>query len=98
MRTLIILATLLLAAPAAAQQRQTASLKFTTTKPAAPTGVILDADYFAPGDEDAKPPAVRRVVTRLADGARYDTSVPGRCEASDAELMIAGAAACPPSS
>jgi hypothetical protein len=52
-------------------------------------------DYRNPEDPGAKPPAVRRVVTILPRGARYDTSVPGSCTASDAELMAQGAGACP---
>lgn len=95
MRSLVLLAALLMAAPAAAQPRQTASLTFTSMTPGAPTGVVLDADYFDPADPDGKPPRVVRVVTTLAPGSRYDTSVPAQCEASDAELMIAGPAACP---
>jgi hypothetical protein len=52
-------------------------------------------DYRNPDDPDGKPPAVRRVVTVLPRHAHYDTSVPGSCTASDAELMAQGAAACP---
>ncbi len=98
MRILIgaCLAAAVAAAPAAAEpSRQTASLKFTTMTPGAPTGVVLDADYFDPANPEGKPPAVRRVVTTLASGARYDTSVPEQCTASDAELMLAGPSACP---
>ena len=51
-----------------------------------------------PVDPEAKPPAVRRVVTVLPRGARYDTSVPGACTATDAELIAQGGAACPPES
>ena len=35
------------------------------------------------------------MVTILPKGARYDASVPGSCTASDEELMLQGAAACP---
>jgi hypothetical protein len=52
-------------------------------------------DYRNPDDPDAKPPAVRRVVTVLPRGARYDTGAPEQCTANDAELMAQGAAACP---
>jgi hypothetical protein len=41
---------------------------------------------------------VRKVVTILPRGARYDTSVPAACTASDAELTAQGGAACPPES
>jgi hypothetical protein len=38
---------------------------------------------------------VTRVTTVLPRGGRYDTSVPGLCTATDAELMASGAGACP---
>lgn len=86
-------------APAAsAPSRQTASFEFTTPAPGSPSGTVLEVDYVNPADPKAKPPAVRRVVTTLAPGARYDTSVPALCTASDAELMARGAAACPAAS
>jgi hypothetical protein len=78
--------------------RQTAKLTFNKHRPAKPSGVTLDIDYVNPADPQAKPPAVRRVVTRLARRARLDTSVPEACRASDPELMAAGEAACPPGS
>lgn len=80
------------------ESRQTASLEFTTNQPATPAGVELEVDYVNPDDPSAKPPAVRRVVTTLAPGARYETSVPERCKASDAELAARGTMACPPAS
>jgi hypothetical protein len=85
------------ATSAAAQEgsRQDASLTFTETKPGTTTGVELRIDYVNPDDPEAKPPAVRHVVTELALGARYDTSVPALCTASDPELMALGASACP---
>lgn len=96
-----LVAALALAGPAPAApdgSRQDVTFEFTTTKPDRPAGAVLEIDYLNPGDPGAKPPAVRRVVTKLARGARYDTSVPGLCTASDAELMARGAEACPPSS
>ena len=52
-------------------------------------------DYRNPDDPSGKPPAVRRVVTILPRHAHYDTSIPGSCTASDAELMVIGGQACP---
>jgi len=75
--------------------RQDASLLFTESRPGVATGVELLIDYVNPADPAAKPPAVRRVVVELAHGARYDTSVPELCPATDAELMALGTAACP---
>ena len=65
------------------------------TRKARPTAEHFKFDYVNPDDPDAKPPAVKKVVTILPKGAKYDPSVPGSCTASDAELMAQGAAACP---
>ena len=88
---------LLIPTAASAQDgsRQDASLLFTERRPGVSTGVELLIDYVNPADPAAKPPAVRRVVVELAHGARYDTSVPALCPATDAELMAQGTAACP---
>jgi hypothetical protein len=92
----LLLAALFVAAPVAdaSDSRQTASLVFTNEKAGKPSGLALDIDYVNPDEASAKPPAVREVVIKLARGAAYDTSVPDLCEASDAELMALGAAAC----
>ena len=52
-------------------------------------------DYANPDDPSAKPPAVRRIATRLQVGSRIDTEVPAKCEASDAALTAQGESACP---
>ena len=78
--------------------RQTASFTLTETRPASSTGERFLFDYVNPDDPEAKPPAVRRVVTILPRGARYDPSAPGSCAASDAELILLGSEACPPDS
>jgi hypothetical protein len=89
-----------LAAPAGAPaqepgSRQTAELSFTATRPARPSGLVFTVDYVNPADPAAKPHSVQRVVQQLAQGSRIDTSVPPRCAASDAELILRGAEACP---
>lgn len=78
--------------------RQSATFEFTKQRPGASTGTRLEIDYVNPDDSAAKPPAVRRVVLRLARGARFDTGAPASCSATDAELMASGEAACPPES
>jgi hypothetical protein len=70
-------------------------LLLSSSEPDSSSGWLFEVDYLNPADPSGKPPAVRKVVTRLADGARFDTSVPARCAASDAQLMAEGAAACP---
>jgi hypothetical protein len=74
---------------------QTARFVFDQTKPNKSTGTTFDVDYHNPSDPQGKPPAVRRVILEAAPGARFDTSVPDRCTANDAQLMLMGAQACP---
>jgi len=80
---------------AASDSRQAAQLLLTSSEPGASSGWHFEVDYVNPDDPEGKPPAVRKVVTQLASGARFDTFVPARCTASDAQLMAQGAAACP---
>jgi hypothetical protein len=90
----------LCAAVASAQDgaRQTSESTLTAKLPGKSTGERFRFDYVNPDDPEAKPPAVRRVETILPHTARYDASVPGSCTATDAELQLRGAEACPPDS
>ena len=96
---LLVILLLALSLPAdalgAEGSRQSAQLKFTRHHTGRPSGLRGHIDYVNPDDPNAKPPAVREVDITLARGARYDTSVPALCTASDPELMLLGAAACP---
>ncbi|HEX8065485.1 MAG TPA: hypothetical protein VF520_03040 [Thermoleophilaceae bacterium] len=87
------------AAAAAAQPgtgpRETVDQGLTTTRPNAPTGFTFTGRYHAAGDPEGEPPFLRRMVFYPPRGLRYDTSVPERCTASDLELELQGAAACP---
>lgn len=74
---------------------QTASLPFTTTAPASPSGMELSIDYRNPADPEGKPHAVKKLVVRLHPGSKIDTDVPEQCKASDAEFAEQGADACP---
>lgn len=73
--------------------RQTDSTLFTTQRVNSPTGLGISIDYFNPQDRAAKPPAVRKIVTRLQPGTRIDPSVVAQC---DDVRALAGA--CPPGS
>ena len=75
--------------------RQSAAVQFSEHQPSASGALSIDIDYVNPDDPGGKPPAVRNIVVQLADGARVDTSVPPRCTASDAQLMVQGPGACP---
>jgi hypothetical protein len=74
---------------------QTSEYTLDQKRPDRPTGEHFKFDYVNPEDPEAKPPAVKEVVTILPRGAHYDASVPGSCTASDEEFMLQGAAACP---
>src|SRR5919106_267625 len=86
-----------LAVGAAAQNgsRQSAALRFVEQRPGVPSAVTFDIDYVNPDDPSAKPPAVRKVVSDFAEGTHINTSVPEQCTATDAQLMLQGATACP---
>jgi hypothetical protein len=102
MRRLPLLAAVLAlaaAAPLALAQGegayQTSSYTLSQKAPGKSASEHFVFDYADPADPAGKPPAVRKVTTILPKGARYDTSVPEACTASDAELTLSGGAACP---
>lgn len=69
--------------------------RWTTKRTNAPTGFGFTGRYHAVGDPAGDPPYMRRMTFYLPRGMRYDTTVPERCTASDIELKLAGASACP---
>src|SRR5688500_5453411 len=75
--------------------RGTVDLNFTTQQPGSPTGMEFSNSFHAAGDEQGKPPFLRRMVQRPPAGMRFDTTVPDLCTASDFELSMRGPAACP---
>src|SRR5688572_30604002 len=83
-----------LAQPAAGP-RVTIDQRFTTQAPGAPTGIRFEGRFHRAGNSEGRPPYLERMVFHPPRGMRYDTSVPKRCAASDAELQIMGPAACP---
>jgi len=76
---------------------ETVDMGTTTAQPDASAGLTYAARYHAANDPSGEPPALRHLLIRLPPGTRIDTSVPGRCSASDLEIMIMGESACPPS-
>jgi hypothetical protein len=88
-----------LAAPAhAAGERAELAVPFTESRPGVPTGLALDVRYLNPENRDAKPPSITKVVLRLPEGTRLDTTALPVCEATDEEMRLLGRAACPPDS
>jgi hypothetical protein len=82
----------------AAAQRQTVSTSSTTTVPGAPAGGEYSVGWQDPADPSGKPYSVQTIALHFAPGTRFDTSVPTSCTASDAQLMLIGASACPATS
>jgi hypothetical protein len=68
---------------------------FTTRTPGAPAGRIFIDTFTNADDPNAKPPPVSHFHLQLPPGARFDTDAIEQCTASDAELMLQGASACP---
>lgn len=68
---------------------------FTTRTPGAPAGRIFIDTFTNADDPGAKPPSVSNFQLQLPPGARFDTDAIPQCTASDAELTLQGAAACP---
>jgi hypothetical protein len=83
------------AASPASGPHETLDSQFTTTHPGAPAGFNFTGTYHAAGDPAGDPPYMRRMISYSPRGQRFDTSVPERCSASDIELAMSGAAACP---
>src|SRR5436305_1994129 len=79
----------------AATPRQTAGLTFTAQTPGAPTGQTFTAEFQNPENPDQKPHAVARIVDHYPAGTVFDLNAAPHCTASDAELQVEGAAACP---
>lgn len=67
----------------------------TTTRPNAPVGMHFMGVYHAAGDPDSPPPYMLKMTSYDRSTIRRDTTVPELCTASDLELALSGAAACP---
>jgi hypothetical protein len=86
------------AAPAGAGVRADYKQMFTTSTPGKSAGTDTQILYKNPSDPNAKPSPIRREVFTFPAGTTYDESVVPDCNASDAEVMLRGTAACPPES
>jgi hypothetical protein len=75
--------------------RETVDQSFTTTRANTASGVNYSGVYHAAGDPQGNPPYLRRMIFYPPRGTRYDTSVPDRCSATDAQLVVQGPDACP---
>jgi hypothetical protein len=75
--------------------REDLNQSFTAKRPSKATGLAFTAHYHAAGDPKGNPPFLRDMTFYPPRGFRYDTSVPDRCTATDAQLAALGPAACP---
>jgi hypothetical protein len=71
---------------------------FTTQAPAASSGRVFQDEFANSTDPQAKPSALSHFHLQLPAGARFDTTAIAQCQASDLELMLEGASACPTTS
>jgi len=90
----LVLAPAALAGPASGPH-ETVAVASSTMKPNSSTGFSYAATYHGLSGPHSDPPALRHLVIQLPAGTRIDTSVPGQCNVSDADLMLMGEAACP---
>ena len=86
------------AAAAAGTDRQTASATFTTNRTGAATGLVFAADFQNPADPSGKPYSLAEWITQLPAGSRWDDTAVPQCTATDPELYLEGASACPAAS
>jgi hypothetical protein len=76
---------------------ETVDMWGSTTKPNTSTALGWSGRYHSASDLHGDPPALRHLTIELPPGTRIDTSLPGRCTASDNELVLEGESACPSS-
>jgi hypothetical protein len=76
---------------------ETVNMWSSASKPHTSAALGYAARYHKANDPNGDPPALRRLVIKLPRGTRIDTSVPGRCTASDLEITLLGESACPAS-
>lgn len=68
---------------------------FKSPAPGSGSAAYIEADATDPEDPNGKPLQDTRFVVTLPQGARIDTTVPARCDATDEELTSNGLGACP---
>jgi hypothetical protein len=99
-RLIALVTVALVAVPASADAapvsgaHATVDYTLTTTEAGAPTGWSFTGSYFA-SNGSGDPPYMRSMTFANPSGFRFDTSVPDRCTAGDAQLALFGASACP---
>jgi len=70
-------------------------LRYSTETPGAPAGTDLHVWFVNPTDPNGKPYGVQNMVIHSPSGSSVDTTMMPQCKATDAEIYLEGAAACP---
>jgi hypothetical protein len=73
-------------------------LSYLSTQVAASTGLSTVMTWDDPGAPGGVPKAIQRIELRFDPGTRLDTAALPACAASDLEVRLLGASACPPDS
>lgn len=100
MEPIVVAAVALLMGPPTRAQASTYgrtgfSVSLTLEQPGASTGFAEHILYQDEHDPNAKPKTFHKIAVELPEGMRIDTGVVPNCNASDSDLMLEGAAACP---
>ncbi len=83
------------AAYASPQFSSTFELAYLPTQPAASGGIHTFMTWSDPGEPNGKPKRITRIQFRFHPGTRIDTRALRQCRASDVDVRIQGARACP---
>jgi hypothetical protein len=97
---LAVLATMVLAVESLASPQFSATFQMTylSRAPYSSSGLRTVISWSDPGEQYAKPKAVKNFRFRFHPGARFDTLALPACKASDAAVVRLGTRACPTSS
>jgi hypothetical protein len=83
---------------ASSQFASTFQLTYLPTKPATSGGIETFMTWSDPGEPNGKPKRLTRIQFRFNPGTRIDTRALRQCRASNTDVRIQGAAACPKAS
>jgi len=74
--------------------RETVRFDYTTSHVNTPTGLVYDLSIRNPGDPNAAPIPLRKIVLIAPAGVKSDPQIPS-CSASDMQFEFSGESACP---
>jgi hypothetical protein len=86
------------AAQASPQFESQFQMGYLSAEPGASTGLSTVMTWSDPGAPGGAPKAIKKIDLRFEPGTRFDTNALPQCHASDIEVLLLGASACPPAS